>query len=480
MIATNPTTTTRPSSFNLMSLAGVIFGLWILAAILTNRCLYADGSFQFIRTLEAQHFVPFLWSRYFASCIYEFPLVLAIKLGVTDLSWLRLAFGLGCFLPWPLALFCCWRISPKHFWLAAAGCAAGYLNAAFMAVGEHILAHALFWPALFVLLFSHRLNFFASVALLASATGLLFSYESQMILCVPLAALAMWRAREQKTASNNFGWIIFLLAAALFLAGIVNGFCGVAYPEIPGNMQGFKSGTLGILNHPGWTFGCTIIWGGLVLAVSGSKKIAQLIIRKPVAYFLTALVLVWGTWPLLAPHQLDNAVQFDNRALDLLIPMALLVGWVLRFRPHWLAPKQKLLTQLVAALWLAQSLWQLSATVCWQRDVNLMRQFLAAKSGIIPVRLTTLAESKMQGGDIHPGVAGGRFEWSWPCLSIAVSTTTNINSLICSEGFLSPAATRSQFWQPFDAFHPETFPRLAHYGINYEGYFAALRKLEAQ
>ena len=31
-----------------------------------------------------------------------------------NLAWLRLAFGLGCFLPWPLAMVCCRWISPRH------------------------------------------------------------------------------------------------------------------------------------------------------------------------------------------------------------------------------------------------------------------------------------------------------------------------------------------------------------------------------
>jgi hypothetical protein len=79
-------------------------------------------------------------------------------MGVTNFAWLRLAFGLGCFLPWPIALAACYWISPKNFWLAAAGCAIGYLNTAFMPVGEHILTHALFWPSLFVILFARPLK----------------------------------------------------------------------------------------------------------------------------------------------------------------------------------------------------------------------------------------------------------------------------------------------------------------------------------
>ena len=199
----------------LMCAACIIFALWIGAAIFSSRCLYADGAHEFIRVLEAQNFVAFMWSRHFAFYIYEFPLVLAIKLGVTNLAWLRLAFGLGCFLPWPVVLFCCWRISPDNFWLAVAGCGMGYLNAAIMAVGEHILAHALFWPSLFVILFARPLKPFAAVLLLVSATAMLYTYESQVFLSLALALLAGWRSWREKREGHRI-WLVFLTAAALF------------------------------------------------------------------------------------------------------------------------------------------------------------------------------------------------------------------------------------------------------------------------
>src|SRR5215469_1413837 len=184
----------RPKLSTLMLVALGIFAISVAFEILSSRCLYADGAHEFIKTLQAQNFVAFMWSRHFAFYIYEFPLVLAIKAGVTSLTWLRWAFGLGCFLPWPVALACCYWISPKNFWIAAAGCAAGYLNAAFMAVGEHILAHAFFWPSLFVILFARPLKPGHAVILLAFATAMMFTYESEMFLCVPLALLALWRA----------------------------------------------------------------------------------------------------------------------------------------------------------------------------------------------------------------------------------------------------------------------------------------------
>jgi hypothetical protein len=459
---------------NWMPLAAGVFSVWILAAIFTSLCLYADGAHEFVRVLEAQDFAVFMWSRHFAFWIYQFPLVLAIKLGVTRLPLLRFAFGLGCFLPWPLALLLCRWISPENFWLAVAGCAAGYLNAATPAISEHILAHAMFWPALFVLLFARPLKMIPALILLAMSVGLQFSYESQIFLCCPLAGLALWRSIQERRAGSGWPWGVCFAAAALFLASMANGVCSVLMPELPGNFIGFKTNTLGILRHTGWTVDWTLLWCGLAVSACLSEKIRRFLSGKTGRCLLAAAVLVWGTGPLLAPGKFDTGLPYDNRVLNLLVPLALLpVALILRFRPAWLESGRSRLVQLTAMMLLAQSLWQLSITALWYRDVIWMQETLAAKRGIFPLRSTVLAADGMLGCELHPDAIGGRFDWTWPCLSLALAPGKQINCLICSEVFMDPMVRR-HYWQPFDPFKPETLPRLNHYGLDYSNYIAAL------
>jgi len=455
----------------LMGAACIIFALWTGAAIFSSRCLYADGAHEFIRVLQAQNFVAFMWSRHFAFYIFEFPLVLAIKLGVTNLAWLRLAFGLGCFLPWPVALFCCWRISPENFWLAVAGCGMGYLNAAIMAVGEHILAHALFWPSLFVILFARPLKLLAAVLLLASATAMLYSYESQVFLGLVLALLAGWRSWREKQ-EGHWIWLVFLTAAALFFAGVTIGLCGVFMPELPANYGGLKSDTLHMLGHLGWTFSWTIAWTGLMLAVWFSETVGRIISHKAVIALLLAGLLVWGIWPFLMPDRLNTAIQYNNRALDLIVPLALLpAALILRFRPHWIEPRRGQLVQLAAGLLTAQSLWQTGVTWQWQGDVGKLQGLLSSHWGIVPLHTTILGTCSIENQALI-------FDWTWPCLSIALNPDRKIRSLVCSELFVAPPY-RGKLWQPFDPLKVETLPDLSHYGLDYGIYIAGLRAAAA-
>lgn len=459
-----------------MGLSCCVFALSVLVELLSSRCLYADGAYEFLRVVQAQNFAVLMWSRHFAYYAYSLPLVLAIKLGVTQLSWLRLAFGLGCFLPWPLALLVCYRISPGRFWLVMAGCAAGYLNAGFMAVGEHILAHALFWPALFVILFARPLKPWTAAVLLVCATGLLFCYESQLFLSGSLSLLALWRAHAERKENNRAGWTIFLLAASLFAASVTVGLCGVLMPEHLADFSGFKAGSKAMLEHMGWTLSWTVGWTVLAIAAAFSETAWRLISRKPGIFVVFTAILVWGLWPLLLPYSGDNGIQYDHRILDMLVPLALLpIALISRFRPQWIESRTNRLASMAAALLMAQSLWQMSATVPWWRDVVWMRQILASHQGVVPLHSTVLAADGMLGRELHPNAIGGRFDWTWPSLSLALTPCPDVRCFICSEVFLSPGI-RAHYWQPFDPLRPQTLPDLRHYGISYSDYIAAFRR----
>ncbi len=154
-----------------------VFLASILYAVLTARALYDDGSYYFMRVLAAGGFTEMLFTRGHAAFLFQLPVVIALKCGVRDLTQLQFAFGLGCFCAWPVALALCRWLAPKHFWMVALACGAGYLNAAFVAVGEHVVAHAFFWPVVFVLLFVRPLTPGAAVVLLLSSVILVRSYN---------------------------------------------------------------------------------------------------------------------------------------------------------------------------------------------------------------------------------------------------------------------------------------------------------------
>src|ERR1017187_9414426 len=102
-------------------LACSVFAVYIFFAIISLRCLYADGSFQLTEVLKAGGFALEYENRYCAWFVEQLPVMVLLKLGVKNLHYLQLAFGAGCFLPWVVSMLFCYRMAPRHFWLVMLG-----------------------------------------------------------------------------------------------------------------------------------------------------------------------------------------------------------------------------------------------------------------------------------------------------------------------------------------------------------------------
>ncbi len=450
----------------LMCLACGVFAVSIILEILSVRSLYGDGSFNLISDLTHGTFAGFTGVRSIADDIFEFPMLMAMRLGVTNMFWLQLLFGLGRLLPWPVALALCHRLAPQHFWLAALACGAGYLNAAFVTVGEHIVAHAFFWPAVFALVFVRPLTSFAAVILLISAAILLESYESLLFLGPLLTGVALWRGlgRDEK----NWARAIYFIAAILFVAAAIIAFAAVTRPTNGRELGGFRGDAFYMLTQLDWTIKWTALWICLMIAICVSERLRSLVMRPVSIAMLIIAVVVWGMWPLLKPDELNPARQFNARFLNLFVPAALLpVAIALTFFPKWLEAHRQRLVTFSAALLLAQSLWQVSATWQWQGFVGIMRGVLASRTGYISLTGTPLVPGSMRGQSLQ--FIGGIFDWDNPCMCIALSPEGRVRMM-----FHSAPDGYAARWQPFDPLDPKTFPDLQRYGVDYSDYIAAI------
>ena len=442
MIPSEPLLTGRS---NPTLIACGIFALFIAFAILTARCLYADGSYFLVSVLEAQNFAVIGSCRGFSHYLIEFPVVVALALGVNWIPCLTFLFGVGCFCAWPVAMFLCYRMEPRHFWLVMLACAAGYLNAAFMSVGEHIVAHAFFWPALFAILFVRPLTPFAAVTLLFSSIILMRSYESMLFLGPVLIALLVWRMvadKERLWRQAVLGTSVVFLIVSVYIAWIA-----VKYPN-QAQYYGFKQGFFHQLRDPVWTVKMSLFWAAVMLGALYPPVAA--IFRRPAGMIVFALVvLIWGLYPILEPERIYPPEQYNCRFLNLLVPLALTpVAAILCFRPQWLTTKVPDLVRLSAVMLVAQSLWQLSATYQWERHLSDWRKMLAAETGPI-----YLWEDR--------GFNAPDFTWANPCQSLIIGPK-RVRAMIMPD--------HMAVWQPFDPLAPDSLPDLKRYGFTYTDY----------
>ena len=446
-----------------MTMACLVFLASILYAVLTARALYDDGSYYFMRVLAAGGFTEMLFTRGHAAFLFQLPVVIALKCGIRDLTQLQLAFGLGCFCAWPVAMVVCLRLAPKHFWLVALACGAGYLNAAFVAVGEHVVAHAFFWPVVFVLLFVRPLTPGAAVVLLLSLVILVRSYETMLFLAPPLAWLAWRRAR---TAEIPWQRIVFLLTIFFLLASILIAVDGTLHPCTLSSTNSFKIGVLSVLASPGWTIGWTAAWLALLLACFFAK-FRQMLSWRSSWLLLAGIILLWGAWPLLSPASLYPYKQYEARFLDLIVPLGLLVvAWMLANRPAWLEAQRKQLVHLSAALLLAQSLWHLGATEQWRGYLNVWRHLVTTLKGLVDLTATDYWRQPAVGRQAT------RFVWEMDARDLAIEIgPRHVQAL------LLPGVTESGevvHITLLNQFTSAELPDLARYGVDYTAYLAAL------
>jgi hypothetical protein len=441
--------------------AWLAFALALLFNLLTLQApLLHDASAFFVLMLEQQDFVVWPESRMFGLGLMETPLVLALRLGVTNLEFLQLCFGFGILMPWPLALLLCWRLAPGAFWLPVAALGLAHLNSAIPGFSPALVAHALVWPVLVALVFVRPLTCLASVALAACSLLLLYSYESQLFLGPPLAALAFWRLRGPEA-----GWarLALVVSGLLLLGSAAVAVEGLTLAENSINRERYLAGTLRLLYQPPWTVGFSALLVAVIAALLLRPALATRLQAWPLRSLVAGSLLVWGLWPFLAPGLLRPFDQYHARVLCLAVPLALLPLALLAARhPGWFNARLHILRGGAFCLLLAQSLWHLGTTHQWQGYVGVLRGALADLEGPLRIDDTPLAGPML-------GRQSLRFHmpWSLPRLTLLLAPEGQVRGLLYS---------RADYFHPYDPPLADTLPDLSRYGIDTAPYLAALRR----
>ena len=121
-----------------------LFGLISVAlfdAFSIDKHLSADGVHYFVEILDSGTFYRVDWARRFAEFIIQWPLVLAVRAGVTQVPLLSACFALGIYLPYllsfALSLHAVRRENPALLSLPLLSMVSVNLPAHFILAGEH-------------------------------------------------------------------------------------------------------------------------------------------------------------------------------------------------------------------------------------------------------------------------------------------------------------------------------------------------------
>ena len=181
-----------------------------------------DGVYYFVKILEEKEFYHVSWARYFAELIIQWPLVVAVNIGMKDLSGLAFVHGMGMLIVHAVSFALCWRVlADKKKWMMVFPIASYLMitqTGDYWFLGEHHVMTLMSWPILFLLLKSEKLEFIDSVILLVLLVGYLRLYETA---AAPAAIFLILALRSLNLSGSLIRRVFNWTVLALVLGAIV-------------------------------------------------------------------------------------------------------------------------------------------------------------------------------------------------------------------------------------------------------------------
>ena len=456
----------------LLAVAVAVYLLQASFAIATGRHLIGDGSWLLLRLLAENHITHLngnTWNDFFAGRLgaftyQQFPTLLAARMGVRSLKVLSVVFGVTLFSFKPLSLVLCYRFArdKRYVLFPLLSLFAGTMNSEGYLISETHLMSALFWAALFGLLYPREFRWFDLAAMIIVSAPLILCYETMALFGLVLVGACIYRRRAiAKTQREK--WLTFGFGVWYSL-GVIFALLAIIFPRDPTQRADFFKGLLFIFyyRHVGARVSCIvlILCALVVLVPAISKKTLKLLVGLAIICSLAipAFILIHPELTSLDDHIVARTM---NASVPLVLAAAFLAVYFNLLQLD--TAKYKRLFVIAAMLGICQSAWSAVASVQWSLMLTVLRSELRTQTGLVPFNGSLLSRPTLGGQPMRAMHA------DWPLLSLSI--------VYADEGkvqaILLPPSTS---FYPFDPRIPSALPRLQRFNIDYSMYLAALPK----
>lgn len=451
----------------------LVTGLIIYAsyAAYSMRIFYPDGTIYFVHILENVKPVHWHWDRQLAYYVQHFPLIAAIKSGLTDIPTLArihtgwyFSFGflslVGCFygLPKDKKAFIIFPL----LWMFGI-----YMQTEFFPITPGRLLTAIYWVVVIQLLFRSSWKSVLVIILVSWCT--LRIYQGMMILGPVLAFLSFWRFYKFEDRKQLLAWA-YIILGMFFLSGAILSFISVLNPQDKTSFITFILGLFLFIDEEGYpSF-------PLLLGIIGTTVLLVRIFKNPASQnkfyptFIKYLLYILGALSILSPiiwaeamapetHQQVRAINIYLCVL-ILVPMFLTVTGKLNFSSEWLY-KAKVFVLILGSI---QIYWGIAATVHWNNYLEIFQSTIEnSPDGLVLAQDTDLLDLNSAYGISN----GFHNDWDTPLMSILFAPDrSNIKTII--------AHSYDNIYHPLNPRDTTSFPDLSTYGVNYDIYFEEL------
>lgn len=423
----------------------VLCVLLIIAATgtLSGRGLYADGPFWLYHMLLNGGFYIFDTHRAFAQFVVEWPVYLAINLGVHDLNTLIRVHSFG-FVGIPIMFWCgalILQFRTPVFWLLALACSVTYLRSGFFAAGEFNAAYGLVALSVAIVL-KKQVSIFQNLILLGTAVVLIYAYESMLFIGIFLFVTCLVRLLSEKHDSGP-------TKLAMVLSGFF--YLYAAYIGVRSTFYDRAEDLRATINY-GALFEFHVLYLILMIACAGLMLIGP--IRSVTKAVFAVMAAILSALYILFILRWDTSgisygfYSYAYRSLGAFMLVGILcLAWVITAFPALVKygvvkVSVPLLACVVSLVFFLQSGTLIFHTLGYYRWLKTFEAAALTVDGLVPIDHTILGKG-------YASISG--YNWPWSNATLSVLLRGNAEAMITN-------ASNFDGWETFDPRTIERYP----------------------
>lgn len=397
--------------FFTLSFIGISFCL--LNSFSIDKHLSADGVNYFIGVLEHKKFMHIDWSRYHAQYINQFPLLLAVKGGITNIMVLSWFYAFGIYLPYVLSfvlcLFALRGLDKQIMFFYIASIIAVNLSSDYILAGEHQIMALFTWPILFLLL-RKRWSLFDIITL--SILFVIYSrlYQSAFFPSIVYIIILIFRykAKEKKGKTMIITFILMNLVI------IIMNLWTIFSPISPENRGSFLMSLANFIINPDSLLPLFVLCLFLIYRLFDRKWLLVISIAIPIGYLIYRIAF---------PEGVGAGLSFGSRTNTItVLPILILLSLV-----FWkMKPFHRNLNKLTISVYLVS---MLSANIIqsdnWRTYKEEVKEVLIENLGFISMESTNLLNNQYKWSWNNSQIS---LVWSYPCVKSIILNEKRIAS----------------------------------------------------
>jgi hypothetical protein len=291
----------------------LILSISLFIKLHVDKHLSLDGVNYFFHILENRGFANIAWSRRFTEYITEWPLVLAVQVGITDIPTLIDIFSIGIYLPYLLSfLLCLYAVRDEEkslLWFPLAGYFGFNVLSDYDLIADHHVMAVTTWPILLILLKSRALFWREGILLWLLLVLYSRMYETAVLtaaLLLLIVLIRLYRYPEQRERIILGGSIV-LLVVVMVIASVY-----IVDPRSPQNRGSFLDSIL--VNKRNWE---ALATSGFMAIFSVGWIISERWAKTRNFLFLAALLPIsYYTYSrLTTDYAMTAYISFSSRSL---------------------------------------------------------------------------------------------------------------------------------------------------------------------